>query len=214
MKDFSTIRDAKDFLANRIAAEAKREDVPLSEIERKMLYFSETDWTLPDMAHVNAESDRDCDENEYEQKIASLIRNLSARFNSKEESDAWDAAAARLGEGDHYLQILIDLSNKNLPGSPGALGLLPALDRPKTPPPHDTLKLWLTAFAIIFGVMGIMATGGWLVRARLPMVADWVFDRNHRWHLALIFVGVWLLWTVRNNLKLIVIGLLSGRDSN
>jgi hypothetical protein len=50
---FSTAREAKEFLVSEIVAEAQRKNVPLSEIERKMLYFSETGWTLPDIMEVN-----------------------------------------------------------------------------------------------------------------------------------------------------------------
>jgi len=57
--DFRTIKEAKDFLANQIAAEAARENVPLSEVERKMLYWAETDWTLPEMMRVVTECDCD-----------------------------------------------------------------------------------------------------------------------------------------------------------
>jgi negative regulator of replication initiation len=91
VKEFRTIREAKDFLAQRIACEAQNEGMPLSEVERKMLYFSETDWTLPDMAEVSAAFDRDCDENEYEQKIAGLVRKIEARNDSEnpDEEEAW-----------------------------------------------------------------------------------------------------------------------------
>jgi len=44
MNQFSQSRDAKEFLIARIVREAQIEGVPLSEIERKMLYFSETHW--------------------------------------------------------------------------------------------------------------------------------------------------------------------------
>lgn len=54
MASFRTAKEAKDYIAERIAAEAARESVPLSEVERKMLYWSETDWTLPDMKQVGA----------------------------------------------------------------------------------------------------------------------------------------------------------------
>ena len=59
-----------------------------------MLYFSETDWTLPDMAEVSAAFDRDYDQNEYEHKIAVLIRNISAdnQGHNPEEEEAWDNA--------------------------------------------------------------------------------------------------------------------------
>jgi hypothetical protein len=153
---FATEREALDFLAATIAAEAKRENVPLSEVERKMLYFSETEWTLPDMARVSAEFDRDCDQDEYEQKIAGLIRGLTGQFKSKEESDAWDAAVGGLGDGDRYFQVLLGLSHKKPAGHPAAHGFLPTLDRPVVRPPHDTLKLWIAAFIAVFVLLGIV----------------------------------------------------------
>jgi hypothetical protein len=48
----NSAREAKEFLASQIAEEAQREQVPFSEIERKMLHFSETGWTLPDIMDV------------------------------------------------------------------------------------------------------------------------------------------------------------------
>ena len=53
VRHFSTSQDAKEFVVSRIVTEAQRDGVPLSEVERKMLYFSETAWTLPDMMEVN-----------------------------------------------------------------------------------------------------------------------------------------------------------------
>ena len=53
MNRFARPREAKEFLVARIVAEANKEGVPLSEVERKMLYFSETDWTLPDIDEVS-----------------------------------------------------------------------------------------------------------------------------------------------------------------
>ena len=73
MHRFATDREALDFLADRIAAEAKRENISLSDLERKILYFSETSWTLPEMTSVSASFDQNYDQDEYERKIASLI---------------------------------------------------------------------------------------------------------------------------------------------
>ena len=50
MNQFPSPREAKEFLVDRIVAEAQREGVSLSDIEREMLYFSESGWTLPDIA--------------------------------------------------------------------------------------------------------------------------------------------------------------------
>jgi hypothetical protein len=69
---FKSVREAKDFLAGKIVEEAKKEGVALSEIEQKMLYFSETDWTLSGMLEINAEFERDYSDSEYERKIAGI----------------------------------------------------------------------------------------------------------------------------------------------
>jgi hypothetical protein len=50
---FGSAREAKEFLVSKIIEQAQREGVPVSEVERKMLYFTETAWTLPDMMEVN-----------------------------------------------------------------------------------------------------------------------------------------------------------------
>src|SRR5436309_14122782 len=63
-------REAKEFLISKIVAEAQRENAPLSEIERKMLYFTESGWTLPDIMQVSEQFDREYDQDEYEKKIA------------------------------------------------------------------------------------------------------------------------------------------------
>jgi hypothetical protein len=71
MRTFANTRDAKEFLVSRIIMESQREGVPLSEVERKMLYFSETAWTLPDMAEVSDAFDREYDQAEFEQETES-----------------------------------------------------------------------------------------------------------------------------------------------
>jgi hypothetical protein len=44
--------DPKEFLVGKINNEAQREGIALSEVERKMLYFSETYSALPDIAEL------------------------------------------------------------------------------------------------------------------------------------------------------------------
>jgi hypothetical protein len=110
MDRFPTAREAKEFLVSGIVAEAQREDVPLADLERKMLYFSETGWTLPDMMEISDGFDRDYDPNEYETKIAHLIRNATKR--KRKESPAgfasWIRAARKLKQEDHYLSVMVD----------------------------------------------------------------------------------------------------------
>src|SRR5208283_1269599 len=73
MKTFHTGREAKEFLVTKIVEEAQRQNVPLSEVERKMLYFTESGWTLPDIMQVSEDFDREYDQANYEKKIAKLV---------------------------------------------------------------------------------------------------------------------------------------------
>jgi len=105
-----TERDAKEYLISRIVAEAEREGSPLTEVERKMLYFTETGWTLPDIMEVNAEFERDYDNNKYERRVAGLARRIEEdnKAQGGEEESAWLRAVEKLSEGDHYLLVLIN----------------------------------------------------------------------------------------------------------
>jgi hypothetical protein len=112
MRDFSTTRKAKEYLISQIVGEAGSEGVELNEIERKMLYFSESGWTLPGILKVNEEFERDYDNDEYERKIAGLIRGVESRQDrAQDEIDAWDNAVLKLSDEDHYLTVLIDLAS-------------------------------------------------------------------------------------------------------
>ena len=64
---------AKQFLISRIVEEAELERVRLSEIEKKMLYFSERQLATPDMLQVVAEFERRYDSDEYENKVIGLL---------------------------------------------------------------------------------------------------------------------------------------------
>ncbi|MGC1177292.1 MAG: hypothetical protein WA843_04440 [Candidatus Saccharimonadales bacterium] len=130
MQQFSTGREAKEYLIDRIVTQARHDDVPLTDVERTMLYFSETAWSLPDIMDVNAEFEKSYDDDEYEKKIAGLVGRI--REGGGEE-DVWEAAVKRLRDEDHYLLIMID----------GHL-------RHSSARPHgDILRLILTAFAIV-----------------------------------------------------------------
>jgi hypothetical protein len=107
---FATPREAKEFLVGEIATQALKSGTPLSEVERKMLYFSETAWTLPDMTEVNEAFEREYDQVRYEKKIASIIRQLRAgEHRSNSDADhSWTDAVRTLRNGDHYLLVMID----------------------------------------------------------------------------------------------------------
>jgi hypothetical protein len=139
VRTFATPRDAKEFLVGRIVAEAQRQGVSLSDVERKMLYFSQTDWTLPDMEEVNEAFDREYDQGKYEQKIARLVRKIRAAFRTdREDRDAWKNAVRSLGDEDRYILVLI---------AEGGADVRPRGDR---------LKLIATGLAIVCAIVAIM----------------------------------------------------------
>jgi hypothetical protein len=135
----TTARDAKEFLVNKIVEEAEREGVLLSDVERKMLYFSETGWTLPDMMEVNEAFDREYDQAAYESKIKKLVNQLLANARASDENSAsWNEAVRTLKQEDHYILVMVD----------GATA--------SKRPPGDMLKLVATALAVVCGLLAIV----------------------------------------------------------
>ena len=133
MKALHGGREAKEFLISEIVAEAQRENVPLSEVERKMLYFTESGWTLPDIMEVSENFDREYDQDEYERKIAKLVTQADRRMRkgSRDDYDKWWAAIRFLQREDHYILVMIRLA-----------GLARA-------PRGDQLRLFASAFGIV-----------------------------------------------------------------
>jgi len=207
VKEFRTDKQALDFIAGCIAREAEKEGVPLTEVERRMLYFSETDWTLPDMAEVSAEFDRDYDQKQYEQKIAGLVHKITAHHHSNDlhEEEDWNRAVARLSEGDRYILVLVNL------GRPGGSGFLPTLEPAAIRPPHDILKLLVTALVVVFGLFGFFLFAGWLRGTRFAPLAGWILDRDKRglrWLVIAVAVLASFFW---KDLKDVVRGWLDSR---
>jgi hypothetical protein len=142
MSRFADQRQAKEFAIGLIASEAERARVPLSELERKMLYFSETGWTVPGMAEAAQRFESEYDSRQYEKKIAALIKKLQTRLKSDDPNTlkAWLDALEKLSEGDHYLLVLARVDAA-----------------PPHRPPHDFLKLCVTALLIVVVGVGLMA---------------------------------------------------------
>jgi hypothetical protein len=188
VREFKTEKAALDYLASQIAAESEREGSPLSKVERKMLYFSETDWTLPEMAEVSAAFDREYDQSQYERRIGGLIHKITAHGHgdNPNEEENWGAAIARLSGGDHYILALVSLARSS--GS----GFLPTLGPATVRPPHDVLKLVVAALVIVFGFLGFALLAEWLRGTKLKPVADWVLDRGNSKLIILVAVLGWL----------------------
>jgi hypothetical protein len=102
-------RDAKQFLISRVIQEGELEHVPLSDIEKKMLYFTEVHPSLPDIYEVNAEFERNYDSSEYEAKVARLLKNARDRDGKESPSRelAWEDALDALRKEDHYILVMV-----------------------------------------------------------------------------------------------------------
>ena len=100
---------AKQFLISKVIEEAGFENVILTEVERKMLHFTEVHPSLPDIYDVNREFERDYDSDEYERKITSLLRKSRARDlgRSSGQGQQWKDAVDALREEDHYILVMV-----------------------------------------------------------------------------------------------------------
>jgi len=103
-------REAKDFLVQQTAEQAQLDDVQLSELEKRMMYFTESGEMPEDPIRLNDEFEAQYDTDTYEAKIAKLLQRAYERAG--EESDAtrkqFDIAIKCLRRGDHYLLVMWD----------------------------------------------------------------------------------------------------------
>lgn len=109
MSSFPDVRAAKEFLIGHILAEAQLQCIPISTTERKMLYYSETGWSLPDIKKIGDRFDREYDQQAYEYKIGRIVRSLRTRLRKRDPQQwrDWNNAIDILRAEDHYLLVLI-----------------------------------------------------------------------------------------------------------
>jgi len=170
MANIKGVRAAKDYLANLIAEQAEREGAPLTEVERKMLYFTEDGGLSKEMSAVNAEFDRDFDQDAYERRI----NRLYARFVDRDDidRDTLGSALKGLGDGDNYLNILIGAPSE--PGSPGS----PKWERFKAWLPSDRLTknprdiLRVVGLAVVLSAVCIL----------FILFKEWLVALYDSWH--------------------------------
>jgi hypothetical protein len=102
-----TAERAKEFLVDRILNEADRGDVPLADIEVAMLGFSEAAASREEI-EAAAEFERDYNEEQYEIKIAKLVRGAYQRDKRNGKGALWDHLVDALAEEDMYLSVILD----------------------------------------------------------------------------------------------------------
>jgi len=116
MTAFNHAVEAKEFFISRIIAEAVRENAALSDLEKRTLYFTETGSDakqeyLDDVAKFEDQYD----DQEYEQKIARLLKKAydydsahPEELGVEDAGQTYRSAYEVLRREDHYILIMID----------------------------------------------------------------------------------------------------------
>jgi hypothetical protein len=85
----------------------------MGELEKRMMYFTESGYVPEDPIALNEEFEAKYDTQEYEQKVAELLKHAYKRVSDESEPKRkmWDAAIDALRAEDHYLLVLWDLTS-------------------------------------------------------------------------------------------------------
>ena len=103
-------KQAKDFLVAQAAEQAAIENLPLADLEKRMMYFTESDpASCPDPIALNDEFEAQFDNAEYEAKMSKLLDRARKRLRKEDRERAriWDESVGELRKGDHYILILL-----------------------------------------------------------------------------------------------------------
>jgi hypothetical protein len=102
--------EAKRFFAEKVIQRAESEGVPLTEAERRMLLWSESDPEGERDPQLSDALAAQMSDEEYEAKIAGLLAREFAADVGRDSNakDTWRQARAVLGQGDHYILVMID----------------------------------------------------------------------------------------------------------
>ena len=141
--------EAKQFLVQQTAEQAALENVPLSDLEKRMMYFTEVEECPEDPIALNEEFEAEYDTEKYEAKISKLMRHARQRIKkgNPEATSQWKEAIRELSKGDHYILILC------------GEGLDSVQVDPTERPPHDFLKLLGTAILVVAAFVGLAFLG-------------------------------------------------------
>ncbi len=180
-------KQAKDFLVGQAAEQAAIEGVPLADLEKRMMCFTESDpASCPDPLALNDEFEAQFETPAYEAKMFNLLEHARERLrkDDPERTRHWDEAVGELEKGDHYILVLLGLS-----------GALAGAERPK----HDFLS--------IVGTAVLVATG--FVLASFMAVK---FKLDFRYVSGLLVALFILVWAVSSRpVRLLISGYLARR---
>ena len=101
------MQSSKQFLIDRIVDQARLEGISLNEIEMRMLKFTEAALRPKDLEAAEI-FEREYDDQEYEKKVANLLRHAYERDKQSDCKAAWEEALSRVAGRDLYLNVMIE----------------------------------------------------------------------------------------------------------
>ena len=117
-------KEAKDFIVQETVVQSSLESISLSDLERRMMYFSENDpVSCSDPLNLNEKFQEQYDTDEYETKMSLLLQHAYERLKKEnpEKISRWNQALQILNEGDHYLLVLWPHSPATIPSPPSSI---------------------------------------------------------------------------------------------
>jgi hypothetical protein len=105
-----TQSEAKQFFAIKVVERAHIEGIPLSNAEQRMLWWSESDPEFSADPALAEQLASEVSDEQYETKIAGLLKRSFAADTAADPGarDIWQRAHSVLGQGDHYILVMVD----------------------------------------------------------------------------------------------------------
>lgn len=105
-------KQAKDFLVQQTTEQAALDGLSLSDLEKRMMYFTESDASCENPLELNEEFEAQYDTSEYETKVSRLLHHAYNRLKSDDlgKMRKRNLAIRTLRRGDHYVLVLWDIN--------------------------------------------------------------------------------------------------------
>ena len=100
-------KQALEFFATQAAHQAEIDRVSLSELEKRMLYFTEGPDRVYEPIQPNEEFEAAYEMEEYEAKVSKLLNGARKRIRSHNPLP-WDEALNTLRQGDYYVLVMLE----------------------------------------------------------------------------------------------------------
>jgi hypothetical protein len=106
---FKDQTEAKSFFVERIVNQAEYEGANLSEAERYMSAWSESDPSFVQKEKLNEQFEKEITQKEYEEKIQGLIKRVYRRDinSSPDAKEKYRDAYKILNKSDYYILVMI-----------------------------------------------------------------------------------------------------------